>query len=479
MKYSSGTTAKTQVRAAAAFILFSLLMSGFVMSLAQKTHATETMELSFGHNVSSFVLDNGMKVVVIPDHRTPVATHMVWYKVGAADEPEGKSGIAHFLEHLMFKGTEKFPGSTFSDVVSRIGGSENAFTSQDYTAYFQRVAKEHLATVMEMEADRMSGLRLVDEVVLPERDVVLEERRSRIENDPSAQLGEKMDREIYPNHPYGIPIIGWRDEIAALGKEDAIDFYNRFYTPANAILIVAGDVTPEELRTLAEKTYGKVKERAVVAKRARPQEQPRTAQGRVELVSAQVGLESFRLSFPVPSYSTAEPGEGAVLDVLADVLGGGATSVLYQELVVRQGIAANVGAFYQGSAYDPSRFMIYASPTPNVTLEQLEAAILAVIETFKAAAPDAADVERTKTSLIAEAVYAQDNQATLARIYGVALTTGQTIEEVQAWPSEVQAVTPEAVVEAARRHLDVSQSVAGFLRKAASDAQPAQTGREG
>lgn len=442
------------------------------MLVSTKTLASETdSSMTFGANVSSFTLENGLKVVVVPDHRTPVATHMIWYKVGGADEPEGKSGIAHFLEHLMFKGTTNFPGSTFSDTVARLGGTENAFTSQDYTAYFQRIAREHLPRVMEMEADRMSNLVLSDDVVLPERDVVLEERRQVVDNNPSAQLGELMNKETYAVHPYGIPIIGWQEEIEGLTKEDALEFYARFYTPSNAILIIAGDVTEEDVRALVADTYALVEDRVSVPPRQRPQEPRRDASAHVEFASENVGLESLRITFPTPSYATAEPGEGAVLDVLSEVLGTGVTSFLYQELVVRQAVAASAGSYYQGSSYDPSRIMLYGSPADGVSLEELEAAMLEAIERFKTEPLDEEDVARAKTSLIAQAIYAQDNQSSLARIYGVALTTGQSIDDVHSWPVEVEAVTPDQVIEAARKYFDVSQSVTGYLRRAEPEAQ--------
>src|SRR5580704_9531742 len=196
-----------------------------------------------GANVSHFTLDNGLEVVVIPDHRTPVVTHMIWYKVGSADEEAGKTGLAHFLEHLMFKGTEKNPQGRFSPVLATIGGQENAFTTADYTGYFQRIAREYLPTVMEAEADRMTGLVLNDDNVLPERDVVLEEYNMRVANSPDARLQEQALAALYLNHPYGRPVIGWRPEIEKLNREDALAFYKRFYAPNNAILVVAGDVT--------------------------------------------------------------------------------------------------------------------------------------------------------------------------------------------------------------------------------------------
>src|SRR5215813_10757997 len=229
-------------------------------------------------NVAHFTLANGLEVVVIPDHRTPVVTHMLWYRVGAADETPGKTGLAHFLEHLMFKGTEKNPQGLFSQTVSNIGGQENAFTSSDYTGYFQRTSREHLKMLMEFEADRMTGLVLTDDVVKPELQVVLEEQNMRVANNPAARLSEQMEASLYLNHPYRRPIIGWRQEIEKLNGEDALEFYKLFYTPNNAILIVAGDVTAEEVKKLAEATYGKIEQVAKIGPRVRPQEPTPVAQ---------------------------------------------------------------------------------------------------------------------------------------------------------------------------------------------------------
>src|SRR5712672_2414589 len=223
---------------------------------------------------ASFTLSNGLQVVVIPDHRTPVVTEMIWYKVGSADETPGKSGLAHFLEHLMFKGTSKHPVGEFSQTVLKVGGNENAFTSVDYTGYFQRVPREQLGKMMEFEADRMTGLILKDENVLPERDVVLEEYNMRVANNPDARLTEQTMAALYLNHPYGRPVIGWRHEIEKLGREDALAFYRRFYTPNNAVVVIAGDVTADEVKALAEKTFAKVPRVADTAPRLRAQEPP-------------------------------------------------------------------------------------------------------------------------------------------------------------------------------------------------------------
>lgn len=422
-------------------------------------------------DVSKFTLDNGMEVVVVPDHRAPVVTHMVWYRVGSADEQPGKSGIAHFLEHLMFKGTGKHPAGEFSQVVAKLGGQENAFTSQDYTAYFQRVAKEHLPVVMGFEADRMTGLVLTDEVVLPERDVVLEERRMRTDNDPGSQLSEAAQATMYTNHPYGHPIIGWEDEIKQLNRADALAFYERFYTPNNAILVVAGDVEPGDVKRLAEETYGKIARRAETAVRERPREPTPRAERRLVLADARVGQPALSRSYLVPSYRN-NPQESVALDVLAQILGGGSTGRLYRTLVADKGLAASAGAWYQSTALDETRFGLSASPRPDVPLEKLESEFDAVIAAIAATGPDAAELERAKTRLVAEAIYAQDNQATLARIYGAALTTGSTVDDVKNWPDEVKSVTAEQVRDAARRYLIASRSVTSQLlpAKASDDA---------
>ena len=225
-----------------------------IVALALAAAVAGTAPVAAAPTVSDFKLANGLEVVVIPDHRAPVVTHMIWYKVGSADETAGKSGLAHFLEHLMFKGTETNPGDSFSQDVAEIGGQENAFTSNDYTGFFQRVPREHLKEMMALEADRMTGLVLTDAVVKPELNVVLEEQNMRVANNPVGRLGEQMDAALYLNHPYGRPAIGWRNEIETLDREDALAFYRRFYTPNNAVVVVAGDVSADEVKACAEDT---------------------------------------------------------------------------------------------------------------------------------------------------------------------------------------------------------------------------------
>src|SRR4051812_5859424 len=305
---------------------------------------------------ASFTLANGMQVLVIPDHRTPVVTQMIWYKVGSADETPGKSGLAHFLEHLMFKGTEKHPAGEFSQTVVKIGGNENAFTSTDYTGYFQRVPRDQLAKMMEFEADRMTGLVLKDENVLPERDVVLEEYNMRVANNPEARLGEQIMAALYVNNPYGRPIIGWHPEIEKLTREDALAFYKRFYAPNNAILVIAGDTDVNEIRPMVEQTFAKVPAQAdIPARRIRPQEPDPVAPRTVTLADPHVEQPSMRRTYLVPSAVTAAAGESAALDVLAQLMGAGSNSYLYRALVVDKPLAVNANASYQGTSLDPTQ----------------------------------------------------------------------------------------------------------------------------
>ena len=416
-------------------------------------------------DVSTFTLRNGLEVVVIPDRRAPVVLEMLGYKVGAADEEPGKSGLAHFLEHLMFKGTAKNPGGRFSQVVGTIGGQENAFTSSDYTGYFQRVARDKLKEMMEFEADRMTGLVLTDDVVKPELNVILEEQNQRVANSPAAKLGEEVAAALYLNHPYGRPVIGWRHEIEKLTRDDALAFYRKYYTPNNAILVIAGDVTVDEVRKLTEDTYGKVARVSELPPRARPKEPEQRAVRVVTLSDPRVAQPSLQRSYLVPSATTAKPGEAEALEVLSHILGSGTNSRLYRSLVVDKQVAVSAGAWYQGSALDDTRFGVSGTPRPTVTLPQLGEAVDAVIAELANNGVTADELERAKSRLVAAAIYAQDNQATLARWFGGGMTTGATVEKIRTWPDRIKTVTADQVRDAARQWLDKRRSVTGYLVK--------------
>ncbi len=417
-------------------------------------------------DVGEFTLKNGMKVVVIPDRRAPVVTHMVWYKVGAADEASGKSGIAHLLEHLLFKGTKKIAPGEFSKIVSRNGGQDNAFTSLDYTGYFQRISKDRLELVMGMEADRMQNLVLTEKDIVTERDVVKEERRTRTDNRPTALLSEQMSAAQYIAHPYGIPVIGWMSEVANLTRQDAMDFYRKFYTPSNAILVVAGDVTSEQVLKLAKKYYGVLKNTATPGPRVRTMEPDPIAARRVIMRDKRVSSPYVMRQYLAPSFLTAKDNQAMALDVLTEILGSGTTSRMYKKLVIEDKIAVSTGSWYSGSKMDYGTFGFYGVPAPGSTPEQLERAIDAIIAEVLEKGVTQKELDRARKVLQAETVYLLDSQSSLARIFGSALASGRTVSDVINWDDNLNSVTISDIKEAAAGVLQIARSVTGILLKA-------------
>ena len=432
-------------------------------ALALLAAAAGATAAAAAEKVTGFTLDNGMEVVVIEDHRAPLVVHMVWYRAGAADEPPGRSGIAHFLEHLMFKGTDDLAPGEFSATVAAQGGRDNAFTSYDYTAYFQRVAADRLGLMMEMEADRMTDLALRPEDVATERGVILEERNQRVENEPSSLFREQAAAALWLNHPYGTPVIGWRHEIEALDKAAAEAFYRRFYAPNNAILIVAGDTTPEEVRALAEEHYGAIPANPEVGPRARPQEPPHRAARRVAMEDPRVAQPLVQRQYLAPARAPGDQERAAALTLLAEILGGGQTSVLTRKLQFEEQVAVFAGAYYGATRRDRSSFSLVAVPREGVTPEAAEAALDRAVEGFLEEGVDAEQLERIKFQLRAARIYEQDNVQSLANRYGRALASGLTLEDIEAWPEVLQSVTEEDILAAAREVLQRERSVTGVL----------------
>lgn len=419
--------------------------------------------------ITEFTLRNGMDVVVIEDNRAPVVTHMVWYRAGAADEQPGESGLAHYLEHLMFKGTDEIPEGAFSKIVAENGGRDNAFTSRDFTSYFQNIAADRLETVMRMEADRMVDLILSEEAALAERDVILEERSQRTDNDPGALFAEQMTAALYLNHPYGVPIIGWRAEMERLTRQDALDWYERYYAPDNAILVVAGDVTPDEVRVLAERHYGPL-EPSGRPRAERPQEPPQLAPRRLTMTDARVRQPYMTRRYLAPQRRPGDQAQAAALTILAEVLGGsGVTSRLARALQLEEGIAISSGAFYSGQSVDPSEFGVFAVPAQGVDLATVEEGVDRVLAALAAEGPTPEELERARIGVAASEIYAQDSQSGLARRYGSALSVGLGVADVEAWPGLLKAVTAEDVKSAAAL-LRPEASVTGWLTGA--DAAP-------
>jgi zinc protease len=428
-----------------------------LLALTTSAHAREMVR------PETFTLRNGLQVVVITDRRAPVVTHMVWYRVGAADEPRGYSGIAHFFEHLMFKGTREIAPGEFSRTVARNGGEDNAFTNWDYTAYYERIARDRLELVMRMEADRMRNLRFSDETFASERDVIVEERRSRIDNNPGSVLGERMRSMLWPHHPYGTPVIGWLHEIQTLDRERALAFYQTWYAPNNAILVVAGDVDAAELRPLAERYYGRLRPTRDLPARTWVADPPNVGPMRVTHRDEKVRQPSFSRTYRATSYGTDTGRQAHALDVAMEILGGSETSRLYRALVEEQRIAVGAGASANSSGLGGGSVSVWATPAEGVTLEQVEAAADAVIAAYLRDGPTETELTRAKNLLSANAVYARDSQESLANIYGASLAMGESIDDVVNWPTDIEAVTRDEVLEMSRRTLDIDASVTGWL----------------
>ncbi|WP_050930343.1 M16 family metallopeptidase [Aestuariivita boseongensis] len=416
--------------------------------------------------VTSFELDNGMEVVVIEDNRVPVVQHMVWYRAGSADEPIGSSGVAHFLEHLLFKATETLESGELSATVAANGGRDNAFTSWDYTGYFQRVAADRLELMMQMESDRMVNIRLTERDIVTERQVILEERNQRVENNPRALFSEQINAAQFLNHRYGVPIIGWRHEMEALDMDDALSFYETHYAPNNAILIVAGDVDPDEVRRLAEQYYGVIPANPALPERFRSQEPPQTAERRVIFKDPRVAQPYVSRSYIAPERDSGAQEKAAALTFLAEILGGGTTSYLAEKLQFDTQTVVYAGAFYSGMALDDTTFDLIVVPAPGVSLQEAEDAMDEALAQFIEDGVDPDQLERIKMQLRASEIYARDNAEGIASRYGRALTSGLTVEDVQAWPAILQEVTAEDIIEAARAVLKRETSVTGWLMQA-------------
>jgi zinc protease len=416
--------------------------------------------------VTTFQLENGMDVVVIEDHRAPAVVHMVWYRAGSADEQPGVSGVAHFLEHLLFKGTEKLAPGEFSEIVKANGGTDNAFTSYDYTGYFQRVAADRLGLMMEMEADRMKNIQLDREDILTERDVIIEERNQRVENDPGSLFREQRMAAQYLNHPYGTPIIGWRHEMVNLDLDDALAYYEQFYSPNNAVLVVAGDVLPDDVLALAQQHYGPIPRNEALPERVRPSEPPQLAERRISFEDPRVAQPYVMRTYLAPERDPGDQRKAAALTLLAEVLGGSQTAVLPQKLQFEEKRAVYAGAFYSGLSLDDTTFGVVNVPAEGVSLEEAEADMDRVIAEFIETGVDQEQLDRIKFQLRASQVYELDSSNSLARRYGAALTSGLTIEDVHEWPEILQSITPEEIIDAAKEVFDRDNAVTGFLRTA-------------
>ena len=418
-------------------------------------------------NAESFTLDNGLQVVVIPNHRAPVVAHTVWYKVGAADEPQGLSGMAHYFEHLMFKGTEEIAPGAMAEMVKKLGGSLNAFTSQDYTAYYEVVTLEHLEKMMELEADRMSNLSVPEEHFQSEKQVVLEERRQRKENDPSGLLIEQMLSSLYVNHPYGIPVLGWFDEIKEYEWKDVKVFYDTWYAPNNAIVVISGDVTADSVRPIAERTYGALKPKNIPP-RKRSTIPPAEAETELTLRHPSIHQPSFTQIFLGPNDSDNIE-ESLALQVFEEIMSGGSTTRLYKHLVVEQKKAVSAGISFSGSALDYGSIWISGKPADGVDPRELKSLIHDEIRDVIDNGVTETEVKEAIQRLQDGAVFARDSLKGPAMVFGYVLTTGGTIDSIENWPENIGKVTAADIQTVVKKYLDIKNPwlrapVTGYFR---------------
>ena len=414
----------------------------------------------------TFTLANGLQVVVLPSKRAPIVMQLLVYKVGSADETFGGTGIAHFLEHMMFKGTGALAPGEFSRIVSRNGGRDNAFTSMDMTGYHQTIAADRLELVMRMEADRMANLRIVEQELTPERQVVLEERRMRVDNVPAELLDEAVREPLFGLHkPYAMPTVGYADDVKRLSVDDLTAFYRRFYAPNNAVLIVAGDATAEEVQKLAETHYGPIPAREVEA-RHRPAEGGAGLPQRVTRADARVAEPRWSRDFLAPSYRGGDIRHAHALLVLAWLFGGGETSRLSRALVADAKLALSAGAGYSANSLGLSSFEISVHPAHGRSVAQVETAVGDQMKRVLDGDVTAEEVERAQNRLLASAIYSRDSLASGPRLYGSLLATGGTIDKLDHWPQAIAAVRPDDVVAAARHVWRDDRSVTSLLTPA-------------
>ena len=423
--------------------------------------------LAMSAEVQEFKLDNGLKIVVQEDHRAPVVVSQVWYRAGALDEVNGKTGVAHVLEHMMFKGTKTVPAGKFSRLIAAAGGKENAFTAQDQTTYYQQLEKSNLPLSIKLEADRMANLNLTDEEFAKEIKVVMEERRWRTEDKPQSKVNEQFNSTIYHVHPYGRPVVGWMNDLENMTAADAREWYNTWYAPNNATLVVVGDVNAQDVLKLAKQYFGPLKPHALPARK--PQVEPEQKGERRVVVKAQAKLPYLLMGFHVPSLQDADKDvDPYALEILAGVLNGNASARLNQNLVRQSQIAIDVDAGYDMVQRGrQSIFVLDGTPSEGRSVAELEVAILNEVEKIKTGGVTEEELQRVKAQVIAADVYQRDSMFYQAMQIGNLETAGFSWRILKDYPAKLQAVTAEQVQLVAKKYFNKDN-----LTVATLDPQP-------
>jgi zinc protease len=433
---------------------FTPAWTAFACSVAL---ASPLYALSYGERVHEQVLANGLKLLLLEEHKAPVAVFQIWYRVGSRNESLGRTGLSHLLEHMMFKGTEKLGPEEYSKIIQRNGGNTNAFTTQDYTTYFATIASDRIGVVTELEADRLGHLKLTDEQYVPERQVVMEERRLRTEDNPVSALFEQISAAAYSAHPYGWPIIGWMEDVRQSTVEDLKDYFKTYYTPNNAVIVAVGDFDAKQLAAEIAGTFESLPAGSAPPT-VRAIEPPQQGQRRVAL-RREAQLPFVGIAYHVPNLRSPD---AAALEVLAAVLAGGKSARLYRELVYRQRLAREVGANADYTAVDPGLFALYGQPLPGKKVAELEKAILAEVTKLQKAAPSARELEKAKNGIEAGFVFAQDSGFYQGLLLGQYEMAGGWRQIDQYLPA-IRAVTVEDVRRVAATYLTSDNRTVGVL----------------
>ncbi|WP_090720651.1 pitrilysin family protein [Nitrosomonas sp. Nm166] len=425
-------------------------------------------------NPYEYLLDNGLKLIVKQDHRSPVVVTQIWYQAGSIDEVNGVTGVAHVLEHMMFKGTEKVPSGEFSRRIAAAGGRENAFTSYDYTAYYQQLHKRHLPMAMELEADRMNNLILTEEEFAKEIKVVMEERRLRTEDQPRSLLYEKMMATTYQSHPYKNPIIGWMNDLENMSVEDAQEWYDRWYAPNNAILVVVGDVEADEVFKLAQRNYGAIKKHPLLPINARkPQTEPRQLGIKRITVKAPAELPYLIMGYHVPAIKNVTTDwEPYALEVLESILDGHASARLNKSLVREKHIASSASASYSAMARGPSIFFLSAIPSAGKTVTEMEQALRGEIEKIVQQGVTEEELARVKAQVVASHVYQRDSIFSQAMQIGRLESIGLSFRDIDLMLEKLKAVTAEQIRDVAKKYFNDDSLTVAIL-----DPQPLEQKR--
>ncbi len=411
---------------------------------------------------NSLILDNGMKVIVHVDQRSPIVVQQLWYKIGTSYEHGGITGLSHMLEHMMFKATDQYPSGAFTDKVAQLGGSDNAFTSRDYTAYFQTVASKDLPVMMEMEAARMRGLKFNENEFLKELEVVKEERRSRTDDSPQGRLYEQFNAIAFMNSPSRMPVIGWAEDLASMALDDVKPWYDKWYRPNNAVLVIAGDVVPADVFDLAKQYYGEIESKPVPVPKART-EVLQTGERRISVYD-DIDVPSLLMGYKVPSLATAkDQQEVYALEMLAGVLDGGNSARLSKNLVRDQRVANYAGAGY--NLYDPRQtlFLMSASPLGENSLSDLEVALADQIKAIQEDGVSEAEIAKVRANVVSSTIFQQDSLFRKAMLIGQMETQGYDYHILEDYVSAMEAVTPEQVQRVAKKYFSPQKRTIAWL----------------